>query len=59
MRAEEERRELSVWRMDGWDMRLNAGRRGPPIDALRTRLAILENYGALLQEVRLESQVTH
>lgn len=40
-------------------MRLNVGRRGPPIDALRTRLAVLENYGALLQEVRLESQVTH
>lgn len=38
---------------------LNVGRRGPPIDRLRTRLAVLENYGALSQEVRLESQVTH
>lgn len=38
---------------------LNVGRGGPPIDRLRTRLAVLENYGALSQEVRLESQVTH
>lgn len=37
----------------------HAGRRGPPIDRLRTRLAVLENYGSLSQEVRLESQVTH
>lgn len=40
-------------------MCLNAGREGPPIDTLRTRLAVLENYGSLSQEVRLESQVTH
>lgn len=40
-------------------MCLNVGREGPPIDRLRTRLAVLENYGSLSQEVRLESQVTH
>lgn len=40
-------------------MCLNVGRGGPPIDGLRTRLAVLENYGSLSQEVRLESQVTH
>lgn len=40
-------------------MCLNVGRRGPPIDRIRTRLAVLENYASLSQEVRLESQVTH
>lgn len=40
-------------------MCLNVGRGGPPIDRLRTRLAVLENYGSLSQEVKLESQVTH
>lgn len=40
-------------------MCLNVGRGGPPIDRLRTRLAVLEDYGSLSQEVRLESQVTH
>ena len=40
-------------------MCLNVGRGGPPIDRLRTRLAVLENYGSLSQEVRLKSQVTH
>lgn len=40
-------------------MCLNVGRRGPPIDRIRTRLAVLENYGSLSQEVRLKSQVTH
>lgn len=54
--AQEERRALSVWRMV---MCLNVGRRGPPIDRIRTRLAVLENYASLSQEVRLESQVTH
>lgn len=29
------------------------------IDGIRTRLAVLENYGSLSQEGRLESQVTH
>lgn len=38
---------------------LHVGRRGPPIDRLRTRLAVLENHGPLTREVRLKSPVTH
>lgn len=37
---------------------LNVGREGA-IDGIRARLAVLENYGSLSQQGRLESQVTH
>lgn len=58
MAQEEEERALCL--EDGrMVVCLNVGRGGPPIDGLRTRLAVLENYGSLSQEVRLESQVTH
>lgn len=60
MVAQKERKELSLCLKDGRMIRsLNVGKRGPPIDRLRTRLALLESYSALSQEVRLESQVTH
>lgn len=58
--AQKERKELSLCLEDGRLIRsLNVGKRGPPIDILRTRLALLESYSALSQEVRLESQVMH
>lgn len=58
--AQTERKELSLCLEDGRMIRsLNVGKRGPPIDILRTRLALLESYSALSQEVRLESQVMH
>lgn len=54
------RGELSVsgGLKDGY-VGVNVGRGGPPIDRLRTRLAVLENCGSPSQEVMLKSQVAH